>query len=285
MLENISDTALWVAHYRALETERADHFFSDRLASRLSGERGEKIARQLRGTRHVAWSIAVRTRVLDELILYAVDRCGVDTVVNLAAGLDTRPYRLPLPPSTRWLEADLPALLDYKDELIGAEKANCRLERVRADLSNGEARRAVLDQVASTSERAIVLTEGLLYYLAESDVAALATELAARPAFRFWAADLFSRRLLRYAQLSPVGHTLARAGAGLHFAPEGGPDYFARFGWKTRDARSMLLEGRRLGRPAPLDWLLRTAGAVAPRFVHRRAEEMCTLVLLEKEKQ
>jgi len=36
-------------------------------------------------------------------------------VLNLAAGLDTRPYRLNLPPDFAWVEADLPELLAEKE--------------------------------------------------------------------------------------------------------------------------------------------------------------------------
>lgn len=37
-IENVSDTAFWVAHYRALETKRPDALFHDPLAGVLAGE-------------------------------------------------------------------------------------------------------------------------------------------------------------------------------------------------------------------------------------------------------
>src|SRR5438034_11780974 len=98
-LENISDTARWVALYRAMESERPDAHFRDPHARRLAGERGAGIARKLPGFRSGLWPMVVRTCVFDELIGRAVERDGVDTVVNLAAGLDTRPWRMALPPS------------------------------------------------------------------------------------------------------------------------------------------------------------------------------------------
>ena len=42
-------------------------------------------------------------------------------VVNLAAGLDTRPYRMDLPSSLLWVEVDLPDLLDYKEGVLKSE--------------------------------------------------------------------------------------------------------------------------------------------------------------------
>src|SRR2546427_252302 len=108
-ITHVSDTARWVALYRAMESERPDALFRDPYARRLAGERGERIVASMRRGRAMAWPMIVRTAVLDELILRAIERDGVDTVLNLAAGLDTRPYRLPLPSSLRWVEADFPA--------------------------------------------------------------------------------------------------------------------------------------------------------------------------------
>ena len=65
-LGDVSDTARWVAHLRALESERRDALFRDVHARRLAGERGRAIAEALpRGP--LSWSLAVRTRVFDDL--------------------------------------------------------------------------------------------------------------------------------------------------------------------------------------------------------------------------
>src|SRR5262249_27457285 len=106
IISNVSDTARWIAVYRAWESARPDPLFSDPLAARLAGEKGRAIAalapRQVRS----GWPMIVRTRLMDDLVLKSL-RDGCDCVVNLAAGLDTRPYRLPLADSLTWIEADL----------------------------------------------------------------------------------------------------------------------------------------------------------------------------------
>src|SRR5262250_1543232 len=99
-LEHVSDTARWVALYRAIESEREDARFRDPFARRLAGPRGEEIARTLPGFRSGLWPMVTRT-------------CA-DTVVNLAAGLDARPWRMALPSSLRWFDVDLPGILGYK---------------------------------------------------------------------------------------------------------------------------------------------------------------------------
>jgi O-methyltransferase involved in polyketide biosynthesis len=86
-IENVSDTALWVAVYRAMETARPDAIFNDPYAERLAGEKGLKILGEMKQGRAMAWAMIVRTAVMDELILDRINNAGVDTVLNLAAGL------------------------------------------------------------------------------------------------------------------------------------------------------------------------------------------------------
>ena len=52
-IESVSDTARWVAVYRAMETERPDALFRDPWARRLAGVKGENIVAW--GHRGVAW--------------------------------------------------------------------------------------------------------------------------------------------------------------------------------------------------------------------------------------
>src|SRR5258708_40329847 len=102
LVRDISDTALWVAHYRAQEADRTDARFRDPFARALAGERGAKIAKAQTFADQNAWSFMARTVLVDRFITDGV-RSGADLVVNLAAGLDTRPYRMDLPKTLRWV--------------------------------------------------------------------------------------------------------------------------------------------------------------------------------------
>ena len=113
LVGNVSDTARWVAIYRAWESARPDALFHDPFAQRLAGERGAAIAAAVPRTARSGWPMIARTKLIDDLVVANV-RDGCDRVVNLAAGLDTRPYRLPLPPTLSWVEADLPAMIEEK---------------------------------------------------------------------------------------------------------------------------------------------------------------------------
>ncbi len=114
--------------HRAWEMERPDALFRDPFARKLAGERGEKIATKFSPGRKDAWSWVTRTYIVDRDIMDQVAQ-GADTVVNLAAGLDTRPYRMTLPASLRWVEVDLAGILDCKEEILADEKPVASLAR------------------------------------------------------------------------------------------------------------------------------------------------------------
>src|SRR5438094_1718825 len=127
-IEHVSDTARWVALYRAQEAERPDALFHDPYARRLAGERGERIIDTLANGRRMSWPMVVRTVVFDEFVMKAVRDDGADTVLDLATGLDTRAWRLPLPASLRWIDVDLPDILGYKQRELANEAPQCRHE-------------------------------------------------------------------------------------------------------------------------------------------------------------
>ena len=120
LIRNISDTARWVAVYRARETERPDALFKDPFARKLAGERGEEIARSMPFAERYAWPYVARTINFDRIINEQI-RQGADMVINLAAGLDARPYRMELPSQLQWVEVDLAPLTDYKEEILAGE--------------------------------------------------------------------------------------------------------------------------------------------------------------------
>jgi methyltransferase (TIGR00027 family) len=244
LIRNISDTALWVAVYRAREDERPNALFRDPFARRLAGERGEQIAKELQFAQP-EWPYAARTVRFDEIVRARV-KAGADMVINLAAGLDTRPYRLDLPGSLEWVEVDLPEITDYKERILSGEKPCCSLRRVRLDLADVEARRKLFAELGSGARKALVMTEGLLVYLSREQVLELGTDLATQPAFRDWAIDLCSPGLLHMLQKNLK--QLSEAGSPLKFGPEEGPDFFLPTGWKPVEVYSMLKTAAKIKR-------------------------------------
>lgn len=251
VVAHISDTALWVAAIRARESQRPDAMFRDPLAERFLGNRGHRIAEQLSSPMRNDWAVAVRTRLIDDLVATSLAE-GADRVVNLAAGFDTRPYRLPLPASLTWIEADLPDIVDDKQRLLADERPRCRLVREKVDLADVAARAGFLDRATAGAERVLVITEGLLVYLDADRVAAIGRDLRARVAITWWMLDLASPRILEIMQRR-LGGKLG-AGAAMKFAPANGVGFFRPLGWSPRDIRSYFREAVRLRR---VPWYLR----------------------------
>src|SRR5436305_484414 len=195
-IRNISDTARWVAVYRARETERADAVFRDPFARRLAGERGEEIAASISFAEKNSWPFVARTWLIDQVISTQI-KTGTDMVVNLAAGLDARPYRMNLPASLQWIEVDLPEILAHKEDVLRNDTPVCELERIRLDLSDVRDRRELFLELGRRAKRALVISEGLLVYLDDKDVASLGQDLAVARSFQYWVIDLASPALLK----------------------------------------------------------------------------------------
>ncbi|MCU1383334.1 MAG: SAM-dependent methyltransferase [Acidobacteria bacterium] len=246
LIRDVSDTARWMAVYRARESEREDAVFRDPHARALAGERGERIANALTFADDNAWSFVARTHLFDRFVTRLVQH-GADMIVNLAAGLDTRPYRMALPSSLTWVEVDLPDILDYKEAILGDASPVCALERIRLDLSNEDGRRGLFADLGRRAQRIAVISEGLVIYLMPDAVAALAQDLARPPAFQHWVLDLASPGLVAMLKAS-AGEAMKEAGAPFLFAPPEGPPFFAAHGWQPIEVRSLLKTGAKLGR-------------------------------------
>lgn len=238
LLRNVSDTALWSATFRARETERKDALYRDPYAKRLAGSRGEQITDTLEHADQHSWAWVMRTYLFDRLITAQVNQ-GADLVLNLAAGLDARPYRMALPHDLRWVEVDLPELLAYKEEILKDDQPVCALERIDLDLGDVEKRREVFAKLGGYAKKALVLSEGLLIYLTPEENLRLAQDLAAQPSFAQWLFDLASPALLEFLNQT-IGQHTDKAGAPLRFAPADGPEFFEPCGWKILEVKSLL---------------------------------------------
>jgi methyltransferase (TIGR00027 family) len=253
-ITHVSDTARWTALHRATESAHPDALFSDPLAERLAGEHGRAIVANVPWSTRNGWWLVARTKIIDDAIAEAIAG-GCDRVLNLAAGLDTRPYRLELPPEFAWVEADLPKLLEEKAQLLADQAPRCRLTRVAVDLADPQARDAFLDDAINGATKALVLTEGLLMYLDDSDVVALSASIK-RPEVAWWMLDFAGPGLKRLMNKKMAGMF---QNAPFKFAPENGLGFFEGLGWRTVEVEALYLAAHRFRRlpmfMRPLTWL------------------------------
>lgn len=177
--ELVGATALGVAASRAAETAGSNPLIRDEFARVLVSSAGPAWARladpelawldgdeQGRRAHRIGIDYqAVRTHFFDEYFADAV-KAGIRQVVILAAGLDSRAYRLDWPAGTAVYEIDQPKVLEYKTEILqqhGAAPAASR-RPVPVDLRDdwpAALAAAGFDRTQPTAW----LAEGLLPYL------------------------------------------------------------------------------------------------------------------------
>jgi methyltransferase (TIGR00027 family) len=276
-ITSVADTALWVAAFRAKETRRPDAAFHDRLASMLAGDRGARIARSLPHAAMVGWAVVVRASAIDRLISEAL-QTGVDTVINLGAGLDTRPYRMELPSNLRWVEIDLPNIIELKNSKLREHKPACRLERVGLNLLDGPARRELFALYGADSENTLLIAEGIIPYFSNADAASLARDLAAVEGFRLWILDFDNAG----ARGPPRSWSKKLKAAPFLFRVTDWYEFFRESGWKPRKSITSAEESERLKRPYPFSFPLGLVMYALPRDVRRRILGITGAALMQK---
>ncbi|GLZ36030.1 S-adenosyl-L-methionine-dependent methyltransferase [Lentzea sp. NBRC 105346] len=171
MLTGVSKTALGVARVRAFESRRPDRLFDDSLAQRFVDAAPD--AFPVDGPMTTIGAVfhhhaVIRTRFLDDFLLASECR----QVVLLAAGLDTRAFRLDWPDGTTLFEADLPEVFAFKDALLSDEVPRCDRRVVAMDLRDDWN----LPGFDATKPTAWV-AEGLLIYLDEAETDTLLSKV------------------------------------------------------------------------------------------------------------
>lgn len=252
-INHVSDTALWVAAYRALETNRKDALFSDPLAHKLLNSKSHDISKQMQGSKYTSWMISIRTCIIDRFILSQIEN-GVDTILNLGAGLDTRPYRLDLPSDLRWIEVDFQNIVDYKNQILSKEAPHCRLERIQLDLSDSKSRNEFFNSINIQSKKVLVLTEGVITYLNCDEVAQLCDDLILYNNFKYWIVDYFSPLFLN--EIKRKKYTKQMKNAPIQFFPTNWFEFFENKNWFVKDISYLDDESQKLKRKMPKSFWL-----------------------------
>ncbi|WP_345762127.1 class I SAM-dependent methyltransferase [Diaminobutyricibacter sp. McL0608] len=225
VLTAVGRTAVAVALARALESERPQPWFDDRLAQGLARYVNE--ARQADnidpprirdGLRD--W-VAVRTRFLDELLLDAV-AAGDRQIVVVGAGLDARAFRLPLGPDVVFFEVDRTDVVAVKERMVAASglKAQGSRRMLVGDVTDPGWLVALAEAGLREELPTVWVLEGFLVYFEPEVRTRLLQDLAS--------ASAPGSRL--GATVSTRGHDPARplwhAFAGVDFV-----EWFAECGW------------------------------------------------------
>ncbi|GAB2802825.1 SAM-dependent methyltransferase [Actinoallomurus bryophytorum] len=178
-LSGVGGTSLGVARARAWESGRPDRLFDDPYAAAFAA--AAPVTRRAvspgSARARLAFHVIIRTRFYDDYLLAAC-AAGCRQVVLLAAGLDTRAYRLPWPEGVRLYELDLPEVLTFKESVLAGQEAvpRCSLTALPVDLRS-EWPATLTDAGFDPGAPTAWLIEGLLVYLTASEASLLLTRV------------------------------------------------------------------------------------------------------------
>lgn len=253
-MEAVSRTAQWTAAARALETEREDRLFADPYARTVAGTVGFELLDRYAGAGTVPF-LAIRTTYLDRAIGRAVREREIRQVVFLAAGMDTRYYRLDWPTGVTVYELDRPALLETKAAMLAGEPEPDGRERraVAVDLTQDWT--GPLKEAGWRSEQPTLwVVEGLLFFLPEDVVRALITTLWQHSApGSVLLGDVISKAALENPLSRPFMKALEEDGNPWLFGTEEPEQLLTSCGWTVREVRQPGEDGADFGRwPYPV---------------------------------
>lgn len=242
-MSGVGATSRWIAAARALETESEQPLFNDPYARPLAGEEGFALLNEMRraagpnaGTAGPDLYLSLRTRFLDDALTSVVRDRGITQVVMLAAGMDTRAFRLSWPDGVIVYELDRDDVFDAKEPVLVAlgAKSTCERRIIRVDLAQQwvpQLRAAGFDP----AQPAAFLAEGLLMYLdpaAAEGVIARVSEIAADDS---WIGlDAVNPEMIDSPYTKTYMKRLADAGAPWYFGMTNPELFFGRYGWGAK---------------------------------------------------
>jgi methyltransferase (TIGR00027 family) len=187
-LEGVSETALGAAEMRAEESLRPDRLIDDPYAAAFVAAAPplfpdlpsiDDDAELGAYKQAFVDEIAIRTRFFDHY-LWAGCASGARQVVLLAAGLDTRAFRLDWPDGVRIFELDLPGLFAFKEQVLTGRRATPRCARTVVPVDLRDDWPTQLTDAGFEPQLASVwAAEGLLAYFSADESVRLLTTVGA----------------------------------------------------------------------------------------------------------
>lgn len=165
----LASTAYWTAAVRARESAREDRLFNDPWAADLAGSAGLAWVEERAAENVVA--MVLRTRYFDDFLQCVAAEKGVRQIVLVAAGLDTRAYRLRWPEQTQIFELEQAAVLTYKAHILESVGANptCEHHPIAVDLTTSW-ETALTAAGFDPQYPSVWLLEGFLFYLSPENL-------------------------------------------------------------------------------------------------------------------
>lgn len=229
----LASTARWTASVRAQESARPDALLTDPWAASLAGQEG---ADWLAGrTEDKVLPIVLRTRYFDDFLQRITREHPIRQVVLVAAGLDTRAFRLSWPEGTHLYELEQHAVIQHKAEILTTlgVTPTCTRHVVPQDLT--EPWPDALVQAGFHPETpSLWLLEGFLFYLPNALNRPLLEQVSLLAAPGSWIGfDIINSTMLNHPLTKAWVDMQAAAGAPWIGTLDDPVEYLAGLGWQA----------------------------------------------------
>ncbi len=243
-MKPISKTAFYCCGVRMEDAESARPICGDSYARLFMSDEGLRILGTFKSDVRANAVNVTRHRIVDDILRREISLNPHLPVVLVGAGFDSRAYRLQ---GGSWVELDEPQVIAYKDGRLPSSDCPNSLHRIAIDFSTG----SLEDALAPFARRepVLVVVEGVLMYLAESQIRELLRCLRSAFPRHELVCDLMSRAFLeKYA--NAVHDKVADLGATLYTVEQ--PEaLFHGCGYRLRDRISIPGRAVQLGAIGP----------------------------------
>lgn len=255
IVSSVGYTALLVAGWRAVHARSPQPLVRDDYAEAfVAASRDPYLVEALAnpGTSEDQMAFprlyGVQTRFFDDFFL-AAGQAGVRQAVIVAAGLDSRAYRLDWPAGTTVFEIDLPKVLEFKSRVMAERRATPKARRIEvaADLRNEWSK--PLEAAGFDVERSSAWSvEGILPYLTDDTQNMLFTLISglSAPGSRVAVGALGTRLDHKQLEALEAAHPGVNMSGSVDFSaltyePKSDPtDWLAAHGWAVEPVRNTL---------------------------------------------
>eukprot|EP01087_Luapelamoeba_hula_P005029 TRINITY_DN1511_c1_g1_i1.p1 TRINITY_DN1511_c1_g1~~TRINITY_DN1511_c1_g1_i1.p1 ORF type:complete len:431 (-),score=108.41 TRINITY_DN1511_c1_g1_i1:62-1354(-) len=237
----VGKTCLYTCAERAVETRRPQPIFDDPLSVPLAGEVGFELLGQFHGlyngTRKDAInaSVVIRTKFFDDFVVKSCTESGVKQIVIIAAGMDSRVYRLPLGEDYTVWELDFAEVFKYKESRIKGESAattSCKHTLLGVDLTLPGWEEKLSAAGYDPHVPSLWLIEGLLVYLKDEHIDTLLQRISRIMATgSYLAGDWMNRAYISSPLTAPFRDVFASFGSPFINGSDAIPDLFGKHGF------------------------------------------------------
>lgn len=254
VIKDISQTAILVAGCRAFEHTQKPSLIKDHLAGSLLSTEDVKLFELFKNSAQFSLfntSVIVRTLVLDNMILNLLSKEDITQVINLGAGLDTRPYRMSLSKELIWWEIDHKNITITKEKALRNYTPNCIVKRKAIDLNSIDKFKIFINKEIDKEKKTLVFSEGILIYLDPEIVSKLLSIFANLSLCTHWITDVGTIKNRNF-QKSQSKSTFTQLLKHMKFYSSPNDKIYAAHNWKVKQFKDLAIEAINYNRPLTL---------------------------------